>query len=401
VSRQREFLADASAVQFTRNPLGLANALKKVGGAGSRIEDPNAEDASHLFFANGLNESILNMFSTHPPLDERIHALDPAWDGKFIAVDFSALRSEETPATTRNAPPTIPSAITRTILPGQLTGIIGAATAAAALGNAALRAPHASLSYAADWRSKLPPVLEAAAREPMSAVALIYALLLSRDNTMRATQLQQLQKQSAPGICDETVKLFANVADLEDRARLPLASLTMTALRRLSHLQFAEFERNIQYIIQSDQQLELFEYALQKIVLRQLEPNFLPPKHTVVQYYVLKPLVPDCVALLSALAYAGQHEPAQIEAAFRQGTIKLNMPELALSAPTEYNLQIIDAALNHLNQASPQLKNLVLNACAETVAADGVIEESEAELLRAIADTLDCPIPPFLHLEGA
>ena len=173
----------------------------------------------------------------------------------------------------------------------------------------------------------------------------------------------------------------------------------MTALRRLSPAQFAEFEKNIQYIIQSDQQLELFEYALQKIVLRQLEPNYLPPRRPVIQFYVLKPLVPDCALLLSAMAYAGQDEPAQIEMAFRQGAAKLNAPELTLCARSEYNLQTIDDALNRLNQASPQVKNLVLNACAETVAADGVIQENEAELLRAIADTLDCPIPPFLHLE--
>ncbi|HZV33827.1 MAG TPA: M48 family metallopeptidase [Verrucomicrobiae bacterium] len=398
VSRQREFLADASAVQFTRNPLGLANALKKVGGAGSCIDDPNAEDASHLFFANGLGESIANMFSTHPPLEERIRALDPTWDGKFIPMDPSLYQLEETHAPTHTVPPMISSA-TRAIRPAQFTGVIGAATAAATFGSMALRTPHAALSYAADWRSKLPPALDTAAREPMSAVALVYALLLSRDAAMRASQLQQLQKQSAPGICDETVKLFTNVADLESRARLPLVSLSMTALRRLSPAQFAEFERNIQYLIQSDQQVELFEYTLQKIVLRRLEANFIPPKHAIVQYYVLKPLLPDAAVLLSALAYAGQNDAAQIENAFRLGAMKLNVPELALCAPEDNNFQQIDIALNRLNQAAPPVKNLVLNACAETVAADGVIQEGEAELLRAIADTLDCHIPPFLHID--
>lgn len=398
VSRQREFLADASSVQFTRNPQGLANALKKVGGAGSRIEDPNAEDASHLFFANGLSESIASMFSTHPPLEERIRALDPAWDGKFIPLDPSLFQTEQTHGATHTAPPMISSA-PRSFRTGQMTTVFGAATAAATLGTMALRTPHAALSYAADWRSKLPPALDAAAREPMSAVALIYALLLSRDAALRATQLQQLQKQSAPGICDETAKLFTSVTGLESCARLPLVTLTMTALRRLSPAQFAEFERNIQSIIQSDQKLELFEYTLQKIVLRRLEPNYIPPKHAIVQYYVLKPLLPDAAVLLSALAYAGQSEPAQIENAFRLGVMKLNVPALPLCAPGDDNFQQIDLALNRLNQAAPPVKNLVLNACAETVAADGVIQECEAELLRAIADTLDCHIPPFLHID--
>lgn len=397
VSRQREFLADASAVQFTRNPLGLANALKKVGQAGSRIEDPNAEDASHFFFANGLGESLTRMFSTHPPLGERIRLLDPAWDGRFIPVDRSLIKAEELRPAIQAGQATLPPMAARSVRTAQFAGVFGAATAAMPR-NSAFRTPHSALSYAADWRSKLSPMLADAAREPMSAVALVYALLLSRDTTLRSTQLQQLQAQSAPGICDETTKLFPSVTELESSARLPLVSLTMTALRRLSPAQFTEFERNIQYIIQSDQQLELFEYTLQKIVLRQLEPNFRPPKRPIVQYYVLKPLVPDCAILLSALAYAGQSEPAQVESAFRQGAMKLNLPDLPLSPPSDYNLQKIDLALDRLNQTVPHLKNMVLNACAETVAADGVIQESEAELLRAIADTLDCPIPPFLHL---
>jgi len=105
VSRQREILADASSVQFTRNPLALAGALKKVGGCGSEIEDPNAEDASHLFFANGLSESFLNMFSTHPPLEERIRALDPAWDGKFIPIDRPLVEAGEVESEAPQVPP--------------------------------------------------------------------------------------------------------------------------------------------------------------------------------------------------------------------------------------------------------------------------------------------------------
>lgn len=95
ISRQREFLADASSVQFTRNPEGLAGALKKVGGSSSLISDPNAEDASHFFFANGLTESFSEMFSTHPPLDQRIRALQPNWDGKFTVPDFNAAFGSE------------------------------------------------------------------------------------------------------------------------------------------------------------------------------------------------------------------------------------------------------------------------------------------------------------------
>ncbi len=408
ISRQREFLADASSVQFTRNPEGLAGALKKVGGRGSRIDDPNAEDASHFFFANGMAESFSGMFSTHPPLEERIRALDPNWDGKFI--EPTAAELDDARREAGWAPPLIePGRQVRAPQLGDLLGGRAMATpggppmipmtaiaAGALLSAGAPTQKH--LDYAADLRNNLPPTLASAAREPMSAVALIYALLLGRDDTLRAAQLAQLQKQTAPGITAEITRLLPETLKLDSRARLPLASLTMTALRRLSGPQYDEFSRGIDYIIESDQQLELFEYTLQKIVLRQLEPNFRPPKRVVVQYYVLKPLIPACGVLLSALAYAGQDEAAAAENAFRQGAQKMNLPDLQLTPPADCTFDKIDAALDELNQGAPQIKKLLLYACAETVAADGVIKEEEAELLRAIADTLDCPIPPMVQI---
>jgi Zn-dependent protease with chaperone function len=398
ISRQREFLADASAVQFTRNPEGLAGALKKVGGCGSRLDDPNAEDASHLFFANGLRESFSGMFSTHPPLEDRIRALDPNWDGKFIAPDFREQASTMPPKIDGPRPVGVP--VIGDLLGGRMAGPAAMPMTAAAAG-ILLQAgapTQRHLDYAADLRNNLPPALTAAAREPMTAVALVYALLLSKDDSLRGRQMDQLRKQTAPGIAAETDKLFAAVAALDSRARLPLAALAMTALRRLSEPQYDEFSRAIQFIIASDSQLELFEFTLQKIVLSQLEPNFKPPKRTVVQYYVLKPLIPACGVLLSAVAYAGQDEAAAAEAAFRLGANKLNLPDLPLSPPADCTLPKVDLALGDLNQGAPQIKKLLLLACAETVAADGVIKEAEAELLRAIADTLDCPIPPMVQI---
>jgi Zn-dependent protease with chaperone function len=398
VSRQREFLADAAAVQFTRNPAGLASALKKVGGSGSRIMDPNAEDASHLFFANGLTESFSDLFSTHPPLSERIRALDPSFDGKFTPVRIELPEDEVLAAVT-------PARVIDALGLGDL---LGRTTAAAALSGAGVQinrslpqvgtmtAQH--LDYAADLRSKLPPALTEAARDPMSAVALIYAMLLSPEEVLRTRQLTRLQTQVDPGIYQETARLAPATAGLESRARLPLAALTLTALRRLSPSQYLQFKQNLKFIIESDQQIELFEYTLQKMVLRQLDPNFSPPQKQVVQFYVLKPLIPECAVLLSALAYAGQVDPEEIERAFETGAQQLGMADLSLLDAGACGLNRVDAALNRLNQGAPHLKKLVLGACAATVAADGVIQEHEAELLRAVADMLDCPIPPFLTI---
>jgi Zn-dependent protease with chaperone function/uncharacterized tellurite resistance protein B-like protein len=396
VSRQREFLADASSVQYTRNPAGLANALKKVGSAGSRIDDPNAEDASHFFFANGLTESFFGWMSTHPPLEERIRELDPAWDGKFIPLQRA---HDPAPDSGQNPPPVAP--------PG-FAGAMGNFPGAQILGGAAVLASSQMLpsigvptprhlDYASDVMANLPPQLAEAARTPMSAVALIYALLLNRDEKIQNAQLQALQPD--PAMEQETARLLPLVLTLDGKARLPLVTLAVTALRALSAAQYDLFSQNISALIAAGGQVDLFAYVLKKIVQRRLAPSFHPVAPTVPQYYALKPLLPDCALLISAVACAGQSELADVEKAFEQGRQALNVPadQLKLDVTAPY-LEKIDAALKRLDRGAPQIKKAVLNACAATVAADGMITENEAELLRAIADTLDCPIPPFLNI---
>jgi Zn-dependent protease with chaperone function len=394
VSRQREFLADAASVQFTRNQDGLAGALKKVGSSGSMIDDPNAEDASHFFFANGLAESFFGWMSTHPRLEERILELDPHWDGKFIP--FQQIWTEELAAQAGDlsgSPKTYDPM--GNIITGQLRPVAAIASAAVVPQVGAVTARH--LDYAADIMSKINESLIDAAHSTMSAVALVYALLLSSDEKIRLSQLDQLKDNSI--IANETGRLFLLMENLESRAKLPLATLSITALRNLSAAQYGQFTANIQVIIARAGETDLFAYVLQKIVLRRLDPNFNPPPNRVPQYYAIKPLLPDCAVLLSALACAGQTGQAEIENAFNLGAKQLDDPDHVLELDTAaYDLGKVDAALDRLNQAAPQIKKAVLSACAETVAADGVIEENEAELLRAIADTLDCPIPPFLSV---
>lgn len=403
VSRQREFLADSAAVQFTRNPAGLASALKKIGGCGSIIRDPNAEDASHLFFANGLESSFASMFSTHPPLEERIKLLDPSFDGNFTPVNIYETKVEVIEEPVR---PSVPPRIVR---PPQLGDLLGAQLSSSPSRGPGQRqvitlsesigAPTSKhLDYAADLRSKLPEELVAPAREPMSAVALVYALLLSPDESMRSQQLQQLQPRVDPTIFQVTARLAASTTALVPKHKLPLVFMAMTALRRLSPAQYAQFSQNMQFIINSDEQIDLFEYALQKMVSRHLEANYVPPRKPVVQFYAIKALTTECEVLLSALAYAGQTGQSNIEAAFHEGVDQLALPQLKLLKPEACGLNEVDAALERLNMVAAPIKKSILNACARTVAADNEIQDTEAELLRAIADSLDCPIPPIISL---
>jgi hypothetical protein len=402
VSRQREFLADASAVQFTRNPAGLSGALKKIGGlgAGSKLEAAHAGEASHMFFGNGMGESLFGLMATHPPLEERIRAIDPNWEGKFPGVADASGRDEDelisgiiggaglpagldagrlVPAAARFAPPPVAA-------PGVMTNFGNVTTA--------------HLHYAVEMRNAFAPAVQNAARDPLGASALIYALLISTDPEMRARQLQLVAEQVSGSAREETARLLPDVAPIAANTKLPLVDLALPALRRFSPAQYRQFRVAIQQLIEADGEVDLFEYVLQKIVLRHLDPHFNGARKTPVQYYAIKPLAEDCAVLLSAVAHVGADDAAQAQAAFQQGAQRLvshaQVP-LGFIPADRCDLPQVDAALNRLCQAVPQIKKNVITACAETVAADGVIQEMEAELLRAIADTLDCPMPPFLQ----
>ncbi|HEX3719120.1 MAG TPA: M48 family metallopeptidase [Verrucomicrobiae bacterium] len=385
VSRQREFLADASSVQFTRNPAGIVGALKKIGGLayGSRLNATHANEASHMFFGNGMEESLFGLLDTHPPLEERIRAIDPAFDGKFPTV-LTAPEPIEPPV--RRAPSLAPPIIAaHSVLPHA-----GAPT-------------PAHLHYAVQLRNSFPPAVQAAAREPFGASALVYALLLSPDDQLRPSQIEFITSNTSPGIAEEVQRLLPEISEIASRAKLPLVDLALPALVHLSPAQYEEFQAAAEHLIESDGQIELFEYVLQKIILRHLDAQFHGARKQIVQYYSLNGITAYCEVLLSALAYAGQTDPAKVRAAFQQGAAPLNASARAplnLRAPEQCGLEQVEAALDRLVESVPQLKKVVINACAQTVAADGVIEEAEAELLRAIAETLDCPLPPFVQVEN-
>lgn len=403
VSRQREFLADASSVQFTRNPLGLSGALQKIGrdGYGSHIASPQAEQVSHMFFGNGISEPLFGLLATHPPISDRIRAIDPAWDGKFPSLEpeqFETVKQAALSEWDRQRSP-MPQIL------GTLLG--GAIVAERPASRPTVRPesvlPHlgqpttAHLAYAANLRDSLPPSLRDAVRDPLGAIALIYGLLLSDDEAMRKSQLAQLATRLPQPVYDEALRLLPDVSVVAARAKLALANIALPGLRQLSAPQMEQFNDTIQFLIASDSQIELFEYVLQKMVRRHLAP----PEKSVIQYYSTKALLPDCAVLLSAIAHVGQDDDAAAEKAFQHGAPYLRVPEPAvpLLPVSDCGLDKIDAALNRFAQAAPQIKKNLLEACAQTVAADGVIQEREAELLRAIADTLDCPIPPFVQME--
>ncbi len=402
LSRQREFLADASSVQFTRNPAGLSGALQKIGGVGSQVESAHAGEASHMFFGNGLGKPFLGMMATHPPLDERIRAIDPGWDGKFKTANASSVAAESAreaakPTSSRSPFPSIPG------MPGARAGDAGFATNAVLMGavlpNLGKPTPL-HLRYAEELRNSFSEKVQSAAREPLDATALIYAMLLSPEENLRAKQLTELARRAAPGVGDETAALWPEVAPIAARARLPLVNLALPALRHLRPDELEQFSQALQWLMESDGQIKLFEFVLQKIVRRHLASQSGEIRPPSIQYPTLKPLVPDCSVVLSALANVSSSNSGEIEKAFRVGApyLRAKADELQLLPREKSGLQQLDTALDRLALAAPQIKKNLIEACVQVVGADGLIQEREAELLRAIADTLDCPIPPFVEI---
>ncbi len=318
LSRQRELLADASSVQFTRNPAGLSRALQKIGGAGSQLEAAHAAEASHMFFGNGVGKPFLGALATHPPLEARIRAIDPGWDGKFKAGGVRAVEAEaprqavKSPTSPFPFPP-IPG------MPGARAGAAGVAATVVQVGalvpNMGKPAPL-HLRYAEKLRAAFSETVRSAAGEPLDATALLYAMLLSPDEALRAKQAAELARRTAPGVREATAALWPEVAAVASRARLPLVNLALPALRRLRPDELQTFSQALQWLIVSDDRIGLFEFVLQKIVRRHLAALTRP---TSIRYYTLKPLVQDCAVVLSALANVSSSDAGEVARAFSSG----------------------------------------------------------------------------------
>lgn len=392
VSRQREFLADASAVQFTRSPSGIAGALKRIGGYahGAKIESPNAPEASHMFFGRAITSGLNSMFATHPPLPVRIKRIEPSWDGEFITTG---------PAIEREVPGA-PGA------PAALAGFAGASAAAAAATRPAPprisavkqigRPTQEHIEYAAQLIGRMPATIANAARESYGARAVIYALLINDEPDPRRFQTERLNAHADPGVCRLTAQLLPAIEKLPRELRLPLVDLALPALRSLSPSQYAVFKQNVQALVEADEKIDLFEWALQRIILRHLEPHFARVKPPVTHYYALGRLGRQCSVLLSTLAYVGHRDRAAAQRAFSLGISKLAVRSASMLPPEACSMGALDDALDELNRTAPRVKQLVLIACAACVSADREVTVEEAELFRALCDGLSCPMPPLL-----
>ena len=401
ISRQREFLADASAVQFTRNPDGIGGALKKIGGLsyGSKLVDPHAEEISHMCFSNALPPSMLNSLATHPPLPDRIKAIDKGWDGKFIKPrlpDVSSSMPDDkhsaSAAAGQNPILQIPGM-------GGHAPLIGAITAAAAMESIGQVTPE-NLRNGQQIRGSLPPEWLNAAHNVSGAQALIFSMLLAQDDNTRSDELTMLRNTTDALTFKMVVEWQAGITELQSSQKIALIDLCIPALKRLQQDEYERFLDIMRKLIESDGRVDLFEFMLERIVRRHLDLFFVKKQQSKVRYTQTRELEKEASVLLSTLANFSSRDAEKIHHAYREGAREIELEiggELPMADGRDCGLQQIGAALEKYDTAAPMVKKTLLYACSRAVMADGKVVGDEAELLRAIADTIGCPIPPFVQ----
>lgn len=402
VSRQREYLADASAVQFTRNPEGIAGALKKIGGLvfGSRLKNERAEEASHLYFANGLAEAWFALLATHPPLADRVRRIDPRFDGAFPKLSprdiVSAVAEEGRPP--RRVPSWVPGA-EGTIGPPVVALAEGAGTPAAAerlVDRVGAPRPE-DLEQASALLVRLPEGLREATRHRNGARAVIYAVLVASDPATRAAQLAQLDADGESDVRRAFDAVAAEVAALDRELRLPLVELTLPSLKRLSPPQYRRFRESVRRLIEADRQVSVFEFSLERLVFRHLDPHFVGPRTAGPRAARLGDVLAETVRVLSVLAHAGHAETAAAVRSFHAAVELLDAGRpVDLLARGSVSMDQFDRDLNRLADAAPAVQRRLLEAAAACVSTDGRVTPAEGELLRLTADALGCPLPPIL-----
>lgn len=382
ISRQREFLSDASAVQFTRNPDGIAGALKKIGSLsyGSTIKNAKADEASHLYFSNGLKKSFIQYLSTHPDLSERIKRIDPSFDGKFPIVNYvgeAAVDKKASFAFAREGGDIH-------FQPSDIINRVGELSAK-------------NIVFASALIASLSPVLRENIHEPFGARAVIYALLINQERDVETSQLKLLEDQADPAVYQEVLKLLPKVRQSGPKYRLPLVDMALPALRNLSDNQYAAFRKNVSSLVKADEQRDLFEFLLEKVLFRYLEPCFAKVKTTQIKYRQIFNLRSECRCLLSVVAHFGNKNPEAAVQAFDAGKGKfgLGINPFEMLPADMCILEALDKTLDKLSQTSPKLKKDILQAVVVCITADREISVEESELIRAIADMLDCPVPPL------
>jgi len=397
ISRQREFLADASAVQFTRNPDGIAGALKRIGGYshGSKLQSAGAQEFSHMFFSSGIS----SMFATHPPLPIRIKRIDPNWKNAYPDTDkisATASQSSQVSGVSGFTGASTDGSTSQSQAPFQnQAGQQERAHSAQTFLKSEGKIDDEKLAQVRSLIASIPASLIEQAKEPFSARCLLFALLLDNKNQeTRKRQAQMIEQKAEEGTLHQTEKIEPLLSNLSCEQKLVLVEESRPAISELSRNQFSVFQTLIVQLIGADESIDLFEWCLHKVIEfdfgKQHYPRQLHGRAS------LRSRISDCAVILGALSHYGQ-DGADPKPAFNKGMQALDRSgQIKLPASQDCGLSSMDKAIERLNKLSASEKRSLIDACASTIDHDGKTTDIEIQILRGIACALSCPLGPNL-----
>ncbi len=420
VSRQREFLADASAVQFTRNPDGIGGALRKIGGLteatglGSRIDHPQAEALSHLFLGAARPSFVRGLFATHPPLEERVQriygrklaflpapenavalamdAADPAPRSERLGspIDFAATRHHRTASAGAERVANAFSPVAG-LVAAAASGSAGPAEVAAAVGTVA---PPAQRDFALDESQRaLVDTLRRAASDTVHAQLIAYALLIETDTALRAQQCKLIAEAYGTEALQIADRYRGLIEKLPPGARQPLLDVAMPALRKLPAPAQQRVLKLAHLLIVADGRVSVREFLLFTILKRRLGPD--AGKAVPVRYRTVHELAQDAALVLSLVAAV--RLPQRPEHAFNAGALLLSESNVQLTPPDTIKLDEVSVALQRLNQLAPLAKPQLIKAATASAFVDSETNWRAASALRMICAALDAPLPPQIE----
>jgi len=384
ISRQRELLADASAVQFTRNPAGIAGALIKIrNGDGSHLDSVHAEDMSHMCFGETLGFRFRNLLATHPPLDERLGALGSDWVARARTRARSVGQPTSSPSTA------VPEGV------AAFSGDSGAVSSeSTGPGQAASSrvgtVSEADVGYARSLLEAIPAELHKKLHNPHQAELALYALILSSSDSEPQSLLKSAgMSEHLPAL----QPLSQQLSDLGSRLRLPVIDLALPTLKGLPAAQRKAILERLTTLTRADQRTTLFEWALVALARQQLDDQARRNRHT--RFHRFRAVAGELQLVFSVMTWASGARDEQARTLFRQASHGL-LPEARTLLPLDQcSSQRLGQALDRLADLSPLLKGPVIDGLADLVLSDGKVQVSEAELLRAVAALMECPLPPL------
>jgi Zn-dependent protease with chaperone function len=407
ISRQREYLADASAVQFTRQTVGIAGALKKIGGLaeGSKLASAETEEVAHMLFGDGVGYSAL--FATHPPLVDRIKAIEPAFSQHEFAQIAKAWSEPVQVGDAEGAQVSISG-----FAPAGFVATAASAVAAQTV------LPQANAQIALTPKKVVKQVAKPGSDDYQTATAIhttiservrtfaymadrcvqvVFALALDAGAEVRDKQLRIIEKRYDAAMRAGVEEIAGEIADLHPMQRLPLAQLAFPALRRRQRPLLQTFLIALNELIQADGRVQLEEYCLAKLVGVQVIDALDPSKAKTSGSNKLADCKREVTDVLAIIARYGNDDAGEAERAYLLGMNEVLPDAIDVYAPPEDFAMALDKALPKLDLLAPMGKELLIKGLTRAIGADGKVAVSEAELLRTICAALHCPLPPQLE----